>query len=142
MEQHIVGEGEKAEERRIKLRARRRRERNWFDTVDLAAAAQIMEMNLAVVETYPVSRRSGVEMAEYGGAAKPWAIIFGGTQLDGGHWVLAVDKEALDEDFMCVAGSRTLGSLEEFWTRQNFAWSDLPEEVKGTMVVDAMDLTE
>lgn len=121
------------------LAERRRKQNMWFDTTDLQTLASILGMNVMIMEHAPASRRGGIAEAICGDPSKEAIIIFGGTHFKGGHWVLLTNakRARIDAIWKHVL---IQGTLEAYWKKIDYNWSETPEVVQQVSVVDEIDL--
>lgn len=121
------------------LAERRRRQNMWFDTADLQVLARILGMNVMIMEHEPKSKRGGIAEAIYGDPAKEAIIVFGGTEFRGGHWVLLTNAKRAQIDAIW-SNAIIQGTLEAYWRRNGYNWTETPAVVKGTSVLAKINL--
>ena len=101
----------------------------WWTTEDIALAAEIMSLNVAIFEARPSSRKTSVSFTQGGSVDEPIVTIFGGNDFMGGHWVLLTEKSSVDGKD--VQGTKVLGNMAEIWRNLKYDWRKTPEEVES-----------
>jgi len=114
--------------REKKGKAKRKRD-CWWTTEDIEMAAEVLSMNVSIMEAKPASRRTSTSYCQYGSTEEEIVTIFGGNDLQGGHWTLL--SEDFPEATSKLPGVKRKGKLTNIWSELKYEWRKTPEEVQS-----------